>query len=180
MPGFIVTTDRAPMGGQIGDGRMHARREYYYNYMWEIQHLFEQRSFSSEDSLISLKDATLPTFTVNKESYNGASLEYKFAKNVTWDDIKVTWYDSRGLLKHLQKWRQMVWTPELGIRPPNLYKKESILHHFLPTGDALNSWTLINSWPSQIRHGDLTYTSSDIKIVEVTVTYDWAEERPAT
>ena len=36
------------------------------------------------------------------------------------------------------------------------------------------NWFLYNSWPSQIRSGELTYTNSDIKIVEVTVAYDWA------
>jgi len=36
---------------------------------------------------------------------------------------------------------------------------------------------LVGSWPSVIRHGDLTYTSSDVKIVEVTLTYDFAVVR---
>lgn len=175
MPGFIIQG----MGGQVLSSRVSSgRRQYYYNYFWEIEQLFGTDSFSSTDALVALKDATLPTFTVNKETYVGSSLEYKFAKNVTWEDIKITWYDTEGLLAFVKGWRKVVWTPEKGLQMPNEYKKQSILHHFLPTGKKDNKWLLINSWPSQIRNGDLTYTSSEVKLVEVTVTYDWAEETP--
>ena len=175
MPGFMVATEDGTLGGRIGAGRINGRVEYYYNYFWEIEHLFETARYSTTQSLISLKEASLPTFTVNKETYTGSSLEYKFAKSVTWDDIKVTWYDSAGLLPHLRRWRQAVWTPDYGLSAASEYKRRSILHNFLPTGKGDNTWTLINSWPSQIRHGDLTYTSSEVKLVEVTVSYDWAE-----
>ena len=40
----------------------------------------------------------------------------------------------------------------------------------------MQEYRLINSWPSVIKYGELTYTTSDIKKVEVTLTYDWAEE----
>lgn len=174
MPGFVV----GGFGGKIGSGvGISTKREYYYNYFWEVNNLFGT-NFGSDPALVGLKEAGTPTFTVNKESYIGASLEYKFAKNITWEDVKVTWYDSVDLISHIKKWRETVWTPETGIRPANAYKQESNLQYFLPTGKRTNVWYLKNSWPSQVRSGDLTYTSSDVKIVEVTITYDWAEEIP--
>jgi len=175
MPGFMI--DR--FGGErIHTQPLGGKRQYYYNYFWEIEDLFETKLFSTTDALISLKDVTLPTFTVSKETYVGSTLEYKFAKNVTWEDIKVSWYDSEGLLPFVKGWRESVWTPNTGLQMSNEYKKISIIHHFLPTGKRNNKWRLINSWPSQIRNGELTYTSSEIKLVEVTITYDWAEETP--
>ena len=172
MPGFVVQG----MGGAIGAGvGVNSRRQYYYNYFWEIDNLFGT-SFLSNEALIGLKDASLPTFTVNKETYVGSSLEYKFAKSIIWEDIKVAWYDSDGLLSSMRDWRKMVWKPESGLQMANDYKKRSRIQHFLPTGKKVNTWTLYNSWPSQIRNGELTYTSSEVKLVEVTVTYDWAEE----
>ena len=36
-------------------------------------------------------------------------------------------------------------------------------------------WVLEGSWPQTIRDGDLSYTRSEVKIVEVVVVYDWAE-----
>jgi len=179
MPGFVVPG--------IGGGFSRApssRREYYYNYTWEVENLFQGQSpdgWSDPNSpLIALRDATLPTFTVNKEVHAGASVEYKYAKSVTWDDIKITWYDSDGLLEVMRKWRGNIWTQSHGLADADHYKRRSELSYYLPTGKKRNSWLLRNSWPSQIRHGELTYTSSDVKLVEVTVTYDWAIERPSS
>lgn len=174
MPGFVV-----PGAGGGHRAAQSSRRQYYYNYFWEIIKLFETEGWDPESPLIGLRECSLPTMTVNKETYNGASLEYKFAKNVTWEDIKATWYDSVGLLQVMKEWRSSVWTPECGLAPANDYKRESRMSYYLPTGLKTNVWILKNSWPSQIRHGDLTYTSSDVKIVEVTITYDWAVEEPS-
>lgn len=174
MPGFMVRG----VGGHRG--REDGRREYYYNYFWEIINLFETPLTQQGPSqIVGLKDATLPTFTVNKETYLAASLEYKFAKSVNWDDVKVSWYDHVGLLQTMKDWRANVWSPECGLADANHYKRRSIIEYYLPTGQKTCGWTLKNSWPSQIRHGELTYTTSDVKLIEVTITYDWAEERPA-
>lgn len=174
MPGFKVH-------GDFGGNRNapEAKLDYYYNYFWEIDSLFET-NFDAGSALISLRDAGTPTFTVNKETYQGASLEYKFAKSVIWDDIKVSWYDTDGLVDAIEQWRQTVWSPGCGLRQASEYKKESRITSFLPTGKSDVAWLLRNSWPSQIKYGDLTYTTSDIKIVEVTVTYDWAERFDTT
>jgi hypothetical protein len=131
--------------------------------------------------LIHAKDMTLPTFSVNKEMVPGASLQYKYAKDVTWDDVKITWYDTYGLLKIIRYWRRLVWTSTKGLGPADEYKRISRLVHYLPHNEPLDApgeveYTLVGSWPSIIRYGDLTYVNSDIKLVEVTLTYDWAEE----
>lgn len=190
MPGFIVGSTGG--GHSLTKGNLlgfvarvfpqgpNSRREYYYNYFWEVSSLFEEGfRWLGDAPLISLRDCTLPTFTVNKETHQGSSLEYKYAKSVTWEDIKVTWYDTIGLLAEMKRWRSNIWTPECGIADANSYKRESNLGYYLPTGKSVNHWVLKNSWPSQIRHGELTYTSSDVKIIEVTLTYDWAVESPA-
>lgn len=172
MPGFVVNS----IGGheQAPSGRL----EYYYNYFWEIIQIGwggnGPEAPRSDNPIIALKDATLPTFTVNKESYQGSSLEYKFAKSVTWDDIRVTWYDTKGLLQKIRQWRETVWTTQCGLGQAKDYKQNSIIRNYLPTNQGKITWILYNSWPSVIRVGDLTYTTSDVKTVEVTITYDWA------
>ncbi len=150
--------------------------EYYYNYFWEIINLFET-PLRNSNALLNLKDATLPTFNVNRETYSaGSGLEYKFAKSIHWDDIKVAWYDAVGLLDVIKSWRESVWTKDCGLGAANDYKRNSTINVFLPTGKTINQWQLFNSWPAVIKYGELTYTSSDIKLIEVTVSYDWAEE----
>ncbi len=177
MPGFMVEAD---YGGMPGKPITRTKLQFYYNYTWDISSLFGTTGYTSLQPVICLRDATLPSFTVNKETKQGASLEYKFAKSVTWDDIKVSWYDSEGMLQIVRTWRQSVWTPEAGLKMAAEYKQPSVINSFLPTGGMENRWELHNSWPSQIKYGDLTYTSSEVKLVDVVITYDWAEERPAS
>lgn len=171
MPGFAVNGN---FGGQVGTRQAGATEEYLYTYTWEIFQLFETR----EQLLVHAKDITTPTFTVGVETQQGASLEYKFAKNVSYDDVKVTFYDTVGMMRLLKGWRQRVWTATDGLKVAERYKRNSRLYAYPPNWDLDKgeSWYLKGSWPSVIRHGELTYTSSDVKIVEVTVTYDWAEE----
>lgn len=171
MPGFSVMG----VGGLAGDMQGPTSfQEYLHNYTWEIFQLFGE----SNKLLINAKDVTPPAFTVGIENNQGASLEYKFAKSISYDDVKVTFYDVVGFIKVIKQWREMVWTPASGLKLADDYKKESRINVYPPTFEPQDgySWILKGSWPSVIRHGDLTYTSSDVKIVEVTVAYDWAEE----
>lgn len=184
MPGFTVYVDgKESLGPSVDDGGVDSNVDAYYTFTWTVDQLFEEvlRGDNEKRAMVHLKDATLPTFSVNKEQVKGASIEYKFAGSVSYDDVKLTWYDTLGLLKIVQGWRKRVWTAEGGLGYANDYKKKSIIISSLPyepkMANTSNQWELINSWPSAIRHGELSYTQSDIKIVEVTLTYDWAEEK---
>ena len=175
MPGFLV----GGIGPSVDSGEgAPGRFKLYYSYTWKIITLFDTGA-QTDPVLILLKDASLPTFTVDKERVIGSSLEYKFAKSVSWDDIKVTWYDTEGLLSKIQAWRKSVWTQDAGLQPASSYKKHTVLASELPDNTSVNEWDLYNSWPSIIRHSDLTYDNSDAKYIEVTITYDWAEETPS-
>ena len=170
MPGFVIN-------GQGGLGLTKAKdtTDYYYTYTWEIENFYENQAYANI-GVIHCKTITLPSFNVAQETVMGASLEYKFAKSVNWADVKVAWYDTAGFLDTVKKWRKTVWSPQYGFAAVTKYKKESRLRTFLPDGTGVQEYRLINSWPSVIKYGELTYTTSDIKKVEVTLTYDWAEE----
>jgi hypothetical protein len=128
---------------------------------------------------ILAKDATVPTFSVGKETVDGASLVYKYASMVTWEDIKVTFYDTMlgsGKTSDVVKgWRKTVWTDTGGLASPSDYKKDSQISIYTLDWETSTVWTLHGSWPSTIKEGDLTYTNTDVKVIEVTVSYDWAE-----
>ena len=174
MPGFAVRGIDGNFGGQAGSvPGASATGDYYYTYTWEIYQVFG----NYDNLLVNAKDITTPTFSVGIETNQGASLEYKFAKNVSYDDVKVTFYDAVGMLKIFKEWRQTVWTSFDGLKTAEQYKKTSSLGIFPPDWDQAKRqlWSLTGSWPSTIRHCELTYTSSDVKVVEVTITYDYAE-----
>lgn len=171
MPGFRV--------GSVGSGAF-GRPDVYTSYSWAIDNIFGTVvPESGSNPLIYANSISLPTFSVDKETYQGSALQYKFAKGISWDDVRVVWYDTVGMLGVVKKWREAVWDPEKGLRNPSEYKKTSTIASELSDGSKRNSWELINSWPSIIRHGELTYVQSDAKMVEVTVTYDWAVELPS-
>lgn len=145
----------------------------YYKYTWEIDNLFGD---VMDGALIYLKEASTPSWSIDKEEVMGASLKYKFAKSIVFEDVKVSWYDTDGLADTIKSWRQRVWTPQDGFKNPSEYKRNSIIRPLTFDLSGNVAWTLYNSWPQSVKTGDLTYTDSDVKLVEVTVCYDWAEE----
>lgn len=178
MPGFQINQNL----GNNPRGAAQTTAEYYYTYTWEVENIFDEFTTDARDVLIHAKDMTLPAFVVGKETLIGSALEYKFAKNVSFDDVKITWYDTVGLIEIMKRWRRSVWTQEDGLSAAGVYKKRTFQRQYIgDTNGTIDDardvrYRLEGSWPSVIRHGDLTYTNSDVKIVEVTVTYDWAEE----
>ncbi len=178
MPGFAVGEFfNTNANNQLAPSQV----DYYYSYTWYVPIVFGDiiKRKPGVSSLIYLKDASLPTFTTSVDKYSGGSIEYKHAKSVNWEDIRLSWYDTAGLLAVVKQWRSLVWDSEYGLRPAGEYKYSTELVSYLPDGTKEQSWLLYNSWPSSIKYGDLTYSNSDIKVVEVTVTYDWADETPA-
>ena len=170
MPGFSIGDASAIRGLTLAD----PNEKYYYSYTWLIEQVFG----TSDDLKINAKDATLPSINFSKEVVQGASLEYSYAKSVNWDDIRVTWYDTRGLLALIEDWRDRVWTAKQGLAPAGKYKRNTAITQYISEegegGPSAVTHVMHNSWPSIIRYGDITYASSDVKMVEVTITYDWS------
>jgi hypothetical protein len=176
MPGFNVNG--------VGDGRSASNLKPVYNYTWEIDSLFED---PGNTMALLAKDATMPTFSISKDTVDGSSLVYKYAGMVTWEDVRVTFYDvvlasdSPGATtntkasKILKDWRERVWAHTTGLKAPTEYKKDSKITTYTLDWIKNVTWTLRGSWPSIVKEGDLTYTSTDIKVIEVTISYDWAE-----
>ena len=114
MPGFRVSGISGTFGGaekQAATAGPPSTRDYHYSYTWQVLELVGNYEYLL---VTTIKDTTLPTFTVTTETAQGASLEYKFAKSVSYDDVKVTFYDTVGLLAKMKEWRESVWTPQQG------------------------------------------------------------------
>lgn len=172
MPGFVVPVRDKAIGGHGADGGAAANADFYNTYTWQIFQLFGKSIMDT--GLVYLRDATLPTFTANQDSYLGSSLEYKWAKSVAWDDIKVTWYDTVGLGQVVRDWRKRIWNPTNGLQVAGEYKKRSQIDVYTGDGNNVVTWCLVGSWPKIVKYGELTYTESNIRTVEVTIAYDWA------
>ena len=178
MPGFRVNSLGDPAFG------VSNQLKPYYTYTWRFEQIGPIVPHQTE---VFLRDCTLPTFAIDKEEVEGASLVYKHASVANWDDVRVTFYDipgnkqnSKTLAEILIGWRNMVWTSLRGVGMPDDYKQPSFIR--LHNADDTSSyvWTLVNSWPQTVRDGELSYTTSDVKIVEVTLCYDWATAETGT
>ena len=169
MPGFKVDT--------IGDPVAAADLKPFYSYTWRIPRLFGEAA--NEGVLVYTKDCILPTFSTGREEVDGASVIYKYASMVNWEDVRISFYDipdnDQTLASKLKEWRNRVWTPEAGLGFADQYKQDTRIEVFNLDTSVSYEWYLYGSWPQTIRDGDLTYTRSDMKFVEVVVVYDWAE-----
>ncbi|MFA5767861.1 MAG: phage tail protein [Candidatus Paceibacterota bacterium] len=172
-PGFIVATD---VGAGIAATENNLKPVYQYT--WEIVNLFEDNRNLFPTKLLA-KEATLPTFTITKDTVDGSSLVYKYAGMVTWEDIRITFYDvvvgSNKASQIIKDWREKVWSVKTGLSSPVDYKKDSVIKVYNLDFSAWTTWTLYGSWPQSVKEGDLTYTATEIKVIDVTIAYDWAD-----
>jgi hypothetical protein len=173
LPGFNVAQNVGVGIAATGD-----RLKPVYQYTWKILNLFEDIR-SLFPTVILAKEITLPTFTVAKETVDGSSLIYKYAGMITWEDIRITFYDMVvGDTKSsdiINSWRKNVWSSDTGLKNPNDYKRDSRIEVYSFDLEYTTTWVLHGSWPQVVKEGDLTYTATEIKVIDVVVSYDWAE-----
>jgi hypothetical protein len=168
MPGFRIGIDANEAAGTAPPAAP------IYSYTWEFTRLSTR---TRDNSLLYCKDATLPDFSVDVEEYK-TSIAYKFAKGVNFGDVKITFYATSGLIATLEEVKKRIWSPTAGILPAANYKDTSVItQYYADDGDTTAPaavWTLNNSWIKGISHSTLTYGTSDVHNVIVTVAYDWA------
>ncbi|MEM3000625.1 MAG: hypothetical protein QXU32_00630 [Nitrososphaerales archaeon] len=165
MPGFNI-------GGSTGPP-IAPKKDLHRAHRWRIVTL---GGFVTRDNLLYARTLTLPTFSVEEELVMGSSIKYKFAKAINWEDVRVSFYDIIGLYEDLVKWQDAVYTPTTGINVADSYKRDSIFELVDGMGNMAGLQHILkNSWPKSISHSELNYESSGIKLIELTLSYDWAE-----
>ena len=163
MPGFTIYTS------EVG---VATPKKVLLKHQWTIAKLGPLQ-INPESPASYARDITLPRISFDEEVVEGAAVKYKFAKFLGYDDVKVTFYDTEGLVLELYGWEAKIFTPATGIGVASDYKMSSKFQLLDGQNNVLYSITLENSWPKQISLGDLTYTESDAKIVELTLSYDF-------
>jgi hypothetical protein len=163
MPGFNI--DGA---GDGPEGTVDVLRQY----RWEIQQL---GPISDRIVRLLAREMVLPESKIDTQEVLGGLLYYKYAKSVKWENISVTFYDTTDTLKELIAWRDKIYTNQGGIKIHSRYKLDSIFLLQDGLGATLKTITAKGSWPVSIAQGQLSYASSDAKIITVTLAYDYAE-----
>lgn len=163
-------------GFQIGDfpasGVKH-NVEFHRQHRWRVDNPGLISQLEPKLHLYA-KEVTLPQLSFEEEKILGGSLYYKVARKAIWSDVTVTYYDVFGLYKEYEKWQRLIWDPSAGIKPAVEYKGPVVLSLTNGSGDAIQTFALTGAFPKDISHSNLSYTSSDIKLLKVTFSYDFA------
>lgn len=173
MPGFNIhdTGSRDPS----------ATEEFHRAHRWAIETLGEPGGVtgatrSGAQPFVYAKSLKLPSLQFDEELIPGGSSNYSFAKVAVWQACEISFYDVFGLYSILKKWRELVWTPSGGLNVADAYKGNPRILLLDGNGNTTFSFELQGAWPKHLHHGELNYTSSEIKLVTVTFGYDFAIE----
>jgi len=132
------------------------------------------------------KTADKPSFTLGETSHNYLNHTFKFPGRVTWNDVTITMVDPGGekgvafaLTKILNESGYVVPTDASQFQTISKTKAvgglgEVLCQQLDDEGTVLESWTLNNSFISDVNFGNLDYGSEELTEYSITVRYDWA------
>jgi len=145
-------------------------------YLWQHRWLIENLGYHvDQDGAFVAKEVALPDLRMERQEILGGLVWYKFAKAVKFDDATITFYDDSKVSNKIDEWRKEIYTEDDGILQHTQYKQDSSILLLDGEGNTVKRIVLKNSWPANISQGRLTYTESDLKVVIVTLAFDWAE-----
>lgn len=171
MPGFNIGGGDSVFDPSITSG---SAGDVHRSHRWRIEQLGGLISGDSK-MLLYAKTLQLPGYTIDEEIVPGGATKYKFAKMTNWEDVALSFYDIHGILGALFVWQFKVFDSAGGIGLANDYKQTSIFRLTDGLGNNADGYILIGSWPKSISHSPLSYESSDLKVINMTLSYDFAE-----
>lgn len=180
MPGFNLGTG--------GDVEPSAKAELRRKHRW----LFVA-GFMEPGEYAFLKTAARPSIKIEEAKMAHDQETAFFAGRHTWDPITLEFYDAmnpKDISSKIYAWLNeggatagspavfnalgVVGTPQVSVNPPDKYKIDVEMQMIDGMGQPKEKWTLYNAWPKEINWGDLSYESSEIATVKVTLIFDRA------
>ena len=169
MPGFTIDSQ--------GSGPVN-NIEFHRQHRWSIESLGipgDRPSSGATARKLYAQSLQLPSLEFEEESIKSPSTVYKVAKRANWKNCVVKFYDVYGLYEKFADWQNKIWNPAIGIGSASDYKGSPIFVLVDGAGNVQQRYTLMGAYPLSVDHGELSYTNSDIKILTVTYSYDYAE-----
>lgn len=188
MPGFNITGDSGPSNKNV---------EFHRSHRWIIEDLgFPIGSGSDTQGLpgstrtraaspgapagaaqlaLYAQSIQLPAVEFEEEKIESASLVYRVAKRANWKPVTAKFYDVWGLYQIFEEWQRKIWNVSRGIQAAVDYKGQPVFALTDGAGEVKQRYTLMGAYPSNITHGDLSYTESNVKLLVVTYSFDYAE-----
>ncbi|MBW2149328.1 MAG: hypothetical protein JRI22_20190 [Deltaproteobacteria bacterium] len=167
MPGFKAA------GGLPG---VNSKAEFHRVHRWVIEDLgfpidIAHMASNPIEFRMYAQSITLPELQFETKPGPGASLDYPIAVKAVFDAVTIKMYDIYGLHKVFEKWQDKIWNQKDGIQAINEYAGRTKFQLIGGDGALMRRYTLSNAFPKHISHGELTYTSSDIKLLTITYAF---------
>lgn len=160
MPGFKIGGDGGPLTAAPSVDLLR-------------DHRFTMTTFmgmdATTDPFIQLKDITLPEKVIETLEIKCPGTTYKFAKSANYTDLVLTFYGTSGLVDRIEDLENSVHNVNTGIGDFNTYLNDVTVNFTDNMGSPLSVLLFSNCFLSNTKFGDLTYGSSDIKLITVTL-----------
>jgi hypothetical protein len=160
MPGFKINN--------TGDGP-DAKTETYRTHRFKLETFFGKPG--DKPPFDMLKEVDLPDRLIEELQVKTPGGTYKFGKQLGYTDLKLTFYVPKDLLFKLEEILTKVGDNINGIGDFDKYVGTITI--IMQYQDQDFKLTFVNSWISNISYGQLSYGSSELKSITVTVKFSW-------
>lgn len=172
MPGFAVT-------GNEKDSLLPFKKDGKFD--WLRNHRFAITEFFNMDvsknmEFLAVKDISLPDKEIRSFDILTPGTTYKFAKSVSYSDLRINFYGSDKFLTDINKLHDGAHNLEDGIGDFDTYIGQVKFRIFtIADRSGYIEYNYFNAWVSNVTHGQVTYGSSDIKDIGVTIKFSFFE-----
>jgi hypothetical protein len=136
------------------------------------------------------KTVTIPAYDVSEVEHNYLDNRFYFPGRVTWNEVSMTLVDpisvdavastnqilvDMGYTVKADDTNKVTMSKKKAAAVANGPLPAVIISVLNADGAAIEVWTLRNAFLKSAKFGDLDYSSDDLRTVEMTIRYDWAE-----
>tara|TARA_R110000782_G_scaffold14434_3_gene43041 strand:+ start:1478 stop:2044 length:567 start_codon:yes stop_codon:yes gene_type:complete len=157
------------------------------NFRFKVQITGLTKAGADTDVVWWAKTVTTPSFDVSEVEHNYLDNKFYFPGRVSWNEVSMTLVDPISV-DAVAVTNQLLVNSGYSVKAntnnlSTMSKKKSttagieqITIEILDAeGTSIETWTLKQPFIKSAKYGDLDYSSDDLRTVEMTVRYDWAE-----
>ena len=126
----------------------------------------------------------LPSIDNNPVTVDTINSEYKIKGKSRWQNISVTLYDPIANEDGVSNGANAAWTWINSFHHKSSvdkdgfmddYKRDIVLQYITPLGEPADSWKMHGAFCANVNWGDMDVSSDDLVLIELDISYDWAE-----
>ena len=126
---------------------------------------------------LAVKTSSVPQFTIGKLTINRGNSQAHFAGKPEFKDGQISVHDYIGahtkeILLAWQRQAYNVHTQKIGLAKD--YKRTATLYELTPDFQIVRTWKLFGCWISDISDPNYDAESSDVRVMDATIVYDYA------